>query len=243
MNKDIVPDMHITIALAFVAGLVSFAAPCVLPLIPGFLAYLAGTGASEQGSAQRRMIFLNSLCFVLGFSVIFSLLGVVLNTILESVADETQQWLARLGGALIIFFGLYLVGLIRLPWLERKHELKVSKGSRSRYLTSFLFGAAFAAGWTPCVGAVLGSILGLAATQPGSAFALLFSYSLGLGVPFLLVGLFTAPASRFIQRYGKWAHAINVVFGVILIVIGILAFTQRLSLIANFEFLNRILLQ
>jgi len=233
---------EIGLIIAFIAGLVSFLSPCVLPIIPGFLAYLAGSSLDES-QTKRAEIFFNSLFFVLGFSVIFALVGVLLNTLLEAVAYDAQVWLARIGGGLIIFFGLYLVGLIKLPFLEKEHKFGIKKRFKSKYLTSFLFGSAFAAGWTPCVGAVLGGILGLAATQPGSAFWLLFAYSLGLGIPFLAVGLFASRASRLINRYAHLFTYINVVFGAILIVLGVLAFTQNLNLIANFDFLNRILLK
>jgi len=231
-----------TIALAFIAGLVSFLSPCVLPIIPGFLAYLAGTSLTEAAS-KRWTVFLHSLLFVLGFSFVFAILGVLLNTILSAVAYDVQTWLARIGGAIIIFFGLYLTGLIKLPFLEREYKFRVQTKPKSKYLTSILFGAAFAAGWTPCVGAVLGSILGLAATQPGTAFTLLFSYSIGLGLPFLAVGLFTARAAVFFQRYAKQLHYFTIAFGIILIILGVLAFTQTLPLIANLEVLNRFLLK
>jgi len=230
----------IPITLAFVAGLVSFLAPCILPIIPGFLAYLAGS--STQNKATRGEIFLNSVFFVLGFSIVFALIGVLLNSVLQSVAFLLQTWLSRIGGALIILFGLYLAGLVRIPLFERTYQFSVKGKFHSRYVTSFLFGLAFAAGWTPCVGPALGAILGLAASAPGSAFVLLLSYALGLGVPFLLVGLFAAEAARLIDRYASWALVLNRIFGVLLIVVGVLVFTGTLSLIANFDFVNKLLL-
>lgn len=236
--------VEISIVVAFIGGLVSFLSPCMLPIIPSFLAYMAGASLGESKS-KRKDIFLNSLFFVLGFSLIFAALGVLLNSILSRVAYDVQIWLARIGGGIIIIFGLYLVGLIEIPFLEREYKFKVGK-FKSKYLTSFLFGSALAAGWTPCVGVAFGSILGIAAIEPGLAFYLLVSYSLGLGVPFLLVGLFTSQASNFINnvtiRYAKLFKYINIVFGVILIILGILAFTQNLNLIANFGPLNRWLL-
>jgi cytochrome c-type biogenesis protein len=154
-----------------------------------------------------------------------------------------QIWLSRIGGALVIIFGLYLTGLLKVGFLERPHTFQVKTGIHSRYVTSFLFGLAFAAGWTPCVSAALGAILGLAASQPGSAFVLLLAYALGLGIPFLVIGLFAAQASTFIEKYNRAFRYINIVFGVILILLGILIFTQQLSRIANFEFLNKFLLR
>ena len=231
-----------TIFFAFIGGIVSFLSPCMLPIIPGFLSYLAGASLGESES-KRKDIFLNSLFFVLGFATVFSILGVLLNTVLEAVAYDVQIWLARIGGSIVILFGLYLVGLIKLPFLEREYKFSVKTKFKSKYLTSFVFGSAFAAGWTPCVGVVLGSVLGLAATAPGVAFYLLLSYSLGLGIPFLVVGLFASQASNLINRYAHLLKYINIVFGIILIGLGILAFTQSLNLIANLELLNRWLLR
>lgn len=227
---------------AFIGGLVSFLAPCVLPIIPGFLAYLAGASTTDTGP-KRKEIFLNSVFFVLGFGIVFAALGVLLNTLLENIAYDVQIWLSRIGGVMIIFFGLYLIGLIKIPFLEREYKISVKTKFKSRYATSFLFGLAFAAGWTPCVGPALGVILGLAATQPGSAFILLLVYSLGLGIPFLIVGAFTAQATEFINRHAVGLKYLNIVFGVILLALGVLIFTQKLALIANFEFLNKILLK
>lgn len=233
--------LEVTVPIAFVGGLVSFLAPCVLPIIPGFLAYLAGTSVS--GGSNRRSIFFHSLAFVLGFSFVFAVLGVLLNSVLTGIAYDVQTWLSRIGGAIVIFFGLYLTGLLKVGFLERPHQFKILKQGRSRYITSFGFGFAFAAGWTPCVGAVLGSILGLAAAAPNTAFALLLSYALGLGLPFLLIGFFAGSAGKFVTRYHRVIRVANVAFGVLLIVLGILVFTQNLQKIASFEVLNMILLR
>ncbi|HEY9480712.1 MAG TPA: cytochrome c biogenesis protein CcdA [Candidatus Paceibacterota bacterium] len=227
--------------VAFVAGLVSFASPCVLPVIPGFLAYVAGTSLGE--GARRRDIFLSSLFFVAGFSVVFAALGVLLNTVLSGVAYEAQVWLSRIGGTIVILFGLYLVGLLDIPWLSRAHTARVGLGRHSRFVTAFLFGFAFAAGWTPCVGAILGAIIALAAAHPGSAFGLLLSYSMGLGVPFLLVGLFATQAQVFINRNAKLFSLVSKIFGAVLVILGIFVFTGELSRIASFDFVNRILIK
>ncbi len=231
-----------SVGVAFLAGLVSFLSPCVLPIIPGFLAYLAGSSLAESEGQKRREVFINSLFFVIGFSLVFAILGVLLNTVLSNVAYGAQTWLARIGGIVIIFFGLYLAKLIKVPFLEREYKFSMKLKLKSRHLTSLLFGAAFAAGWTPCVGAVLGGILGLAASQPGSAFWLLFIYAIGLGIPFLVVGFFAAHASSFINRYANTLQYVSIVFGFLLIALGVLVFTQQLSLIANFGFLNNLLL-
>ena len=230
----------LSLTIAFVAGLVSFLSPCVLPILPGFLAYLAGdVGQGEKPS--RLATFMSSVFFVLGFSSMFALLGVLLNTLLSSVASDAQTWLARIGGVIVIFFGLYLTGLIRVKFLERPHSMRVTWKLSSRQLTAFLFGAAFAAGWTPCVGAALGAILGLAAVQPGAAFALLMTYALGLGVPFLLLGAFAGSAAGFLARFAKATDIITKLFGAILIILGVLIFTEELSLLANFSLVTMLL--
>lgn len=229
-----------SLPIAFIGGIVSFLSPCILPIVPGFLAYLAGS--STVGTPDRKATFLNALCFVLGFSVVFALLGVLLQTALSSVAYDARIWLSRAGGIIIIAFGLYLARILPIPWLEREYKMLVhASAGRSRYVTSALFGAAFAAGWTPCVGAVLGAILTLAAAHPGSAFALLMAYSLGLGLPFLLVGLFAAGAQGFVNRYAGAMQKVSIAFGLVLVVLGVLVFTQRLDRIARFDLLDRFL--
>lgn len=221
-----------TIVVAFIAGIVSFASPCVLPLIPGFLAYLSGTGTAQQGA--RLKVFLNSVAFVLGFSAIFALLGILLNTLLEGVAYNVQTWLSRIGGVIIILFALYILGLIRISFLEREHKFAVKKKFSITYITSFVFGAAFAVGWTPCVSAILGSILALTVTKPGLSFVLLLSYALGLGIPFLLVGLFTTQATQLISKSATFLKYFNIIVGILLLILGILVFTNKLNVVANF---------
>jgi len=221
-----------TIIVAFIAGIVSFISPCVLPLIPGFLAYLSGTSAGQQNA--RLKLFLNSAAFVLGFSVIFALLGVLLNTVLESVSYNVQTWLSRIGGLVIILFALYVLGLIKISFLEREHKFAVKKKFSITYVTSFVFGAAFAVGWTPCVSAILGSILALAVTKPGLSFILLLSYALGLGIPFLLVGLFTTQAVKLINKSATFLKYFNITVGILLLILGILVFTNKLNVVANF---------
>src|SRR3990167_5446676 len=159
--------------------------------------------------AKQWTIFLNSVFFVLGFSIIFSIVRVLLQSILASISFTVQKWLGYIGGTIIIFFGIYLLGLIKVPFLEQEHKLRVKRKFRYSYATSFVFGSAFAVGWTPCVGAILGAILTLAVTNPASAFPLMVSFSLGLGVPFLIVGLFTNRAQGVIIRVGNKLKYLN----------------------------------
>jgi cytochrome c-type biogenesis protein len=186
-------------------------------------------------------VFFSSLFFVLGFSVVFSLVGILLQTVLAHASLEVEVWLGRIGGLIIILFGLFLLGLFTPKFLQRDHKILIKRKFNSIFLTSFVFGAAFAVGWTPCVSAALGAILALASTQPGSSFILLFSYTLGIGLPFLLVGLFVNQAQALIDKAGKWLVYFNYIFGVLLILIGVFIFVGELSKIANFQFLTTIL--
>ncbi|MDP3742252.1 MAG: cytochrome c biogenesis protein CcdA [Candidatus Micrarchaeota archaeon] len=224
---------ELSFLVAFFAGLVSFLSPCVLPLIPAYLTFLAGTTVKEAYSIKMRSeIFLNSVFFVLGFSIIFSIIGVLLQSVLSNVAYEVQTYLGYVGGIILIIFGLMLMKIIRIDALESEHKLTV-KQTKVSYVTSFLFGAAFAVGWTPCVGAVLGGILTLAITNPASALPLMLSYSLGLGIPFLLVGLFASRSAKLIKLLANHLKWLNVVFGIVLVILGILVFTGTLPLIAS----------
>ena len=192
--------------------------------------------------AKQWTVFINSVFFVLGFSVIFSILGVLLQSVLSNVSFTVTVWLGYIGGTVIIFFGLFLLGLIKIPFLEQEHKLQVKKKFKNSYITSFVFGSAFAVGWTPCVGAILGAILTLAVTSPTGAFPLLLSYSIGLGIPFLIVGLFTDRASGFIEKAGPWLKYVNYVFGAVLIILGILVFTNNLARFASVPFLSDLLI-
>ena len=187
-------------------------------------------------------VFFSSVFFVLGFSLVFSLVGVLLQTILSNASYTVQEWLGRIGGAVIILFGFFLLVLFTPAFLKRDHKIAVRHQFHSHYITSFVFGAAFAVGWTPCVSAALGAILALAATSAGSAFLLLFAYTLGIGIPFLLVGLFTNHAQTLINRLGKKLQYVQYFFGIVLIVLGMLVFTGTLSRVANLQFLTDILL-
>ncbi len=229
-----------TLVLAAAAGTASFLSPCMLPVIPAFLAQLAGTslGASELG---RRDVFLSTVLFVAGFSAVFAALGVALNAALQGAATEVLAWLSRLAGTVVILLGLHLTGLLRLPLLERDYSAR-PKAPKPGYLSSALFGASFAVAWTPCVGPILGSTLALAAAQPASAFPLLLAYSFGLGAPFLLVGLFPSRAFAFLKKHRRRTARLHAVFGAVLVGMGVLVFTNKLSLLANFELLNEVLL-
>lgn len=223
---------EITLFIAFIAGVLSFTSPCILPLVPAFIAYMSGVSADHlRQRAKKPDAFVNSVLFVLGFSLVFSIMGVVINTAFSGIAGDARAWLGRIGGAAIILFGLHLAGVLKLPFLGRDRKIQVK--AHHRYLTSFLFGVAFAAGWTPCIGAILGSILVIAITQPETSFYMLLAYSMGLGVPFILAGLFTEQATGLIARYGNLMKYFTIVSGTFLVAVGVLVFTGQLEAIAN----------
>lgn len=239
---------EITIAIAALAGLGSFVAPCILPMIPAFLAYISGSTVNELNqrdlktfTINRARIVLNTVFFVLGFSLVFSTLGVIINSTLSSTSSNLIDGFNHVGGAIIIAFGVFLLLSIKINQLNIEKKF-IPKRSKSSYPLSFVFGLAFAAGWTPCVGPILGTILTLAATTPSVAFNLLLAYSLGLGIPFILMGLFFSRATKIIQKMSKHLKYYNLILGGFIIFLGILVFTNQLAYIANFPLLNNLLL-
>jgi cytochrome c-type biogenesis protein len=224
-------------------------APCILPMIPAFLAYISGATLSELNnknetkaiSINRTKIILNTIFFVLGFSLVFSTVGVIINSTLVSSPTDITNGFNQVGGIIIIGFGSFLILSSKFSRLniEKKFTPKRSKAS---YPLSFVFGLAFAAGWTPCVGPILGTILTLAATTPSVAFNLLLAYSLGLGIPFVLIGIFFSRANKIIKSMSKHLKYYNLVLGGFIIFLGVLVFTNQLAYIANFPLLNELLL-
>lgn len=218
-----------TIALAFGAGLVSFFAPCILPVLPGYLAFVTG------GSAAGRSVHLaRTLAFVFGFAVSFTVLGALVGA-LGTAPDfqSAESVIRRIGGALIIVFGLHMTGLLRLSFLERDvrfHANTASGWKIPRVVTAAVLGSAFAVGWSPCVGPILASILVLAGVQGGFAggAVLLAVYSAGLSVPFLILGLSAERGAAFLARFRRTTRGVELIGGILLIGLGILVFTGQL---------------
>jgi len=209
-----------TLPLAFAAGVLSFLSPCVLPLVPSYLAYVGGSGAQ-----RRALLMRNSLLFVLGFSMIFIALGASASA-LGSLLRSNRQILMIGGGILVILFGLVMLGVIRLPWLMRDTRMQAQHDA-STPLGAVLLGMAFAAGWTPCIGPVLGGILTLAGAGGTLAEGVLMLgvYSLGLAVPFLLASLALDPFLRFSRRFRAWLPWVERTAGGLLLVAGVLMVT------------------
>ena len=234
-----------TIIIAFFAGLISFIAPCILPMIPAFLAYISGTTLKEinvdQTSSASKInkinIVVNTIFFVIGFSIVFSTLGVLINSVLSERVYQFTDSLNIIAGIIIILFGIFLLLSTKINSLNKEKKIQI-KNFKSSYPMSFVFGLAFAIAWTPCVGPILGTILTLAATTPSISFSLLLSYSLGLGIPFILMGVFFSNSTKIISSMTKHLKYYNILLGGLIIVLGILVFTNQLAYIANFQLLN-----
>ncbi|MBZ5600422.1 MAG: cytochrome c biogenesis protein CcdA [Acidobacteriia bacterium] len=228
---------------AFLAGLISFLSPCVLPLVPGYVSLISGAGVEELKSQEGRLlrkVMLNSIGFIVGFSVVFVSLGAISTEFGQLLAIYKSK-LAVVAGVVIILFGLHLTGIFRINALYADKRLHNLKG-RSTVGGAFLIGFAFAFGWTPCVGPILAVILGFAAAQDSvtKGILLLAVYSLGLAVPFLLTSL---GIERFLKFYGRFRahmHAVEVASGALLIALGVLLVIGRFTIISNYlSFLNR----
>lgn len=224
-----------TFGIAFVGGIVSFFSPCVFPLIPGYLGHLAGvdirklenSGIEKNKSPHmQRRIFVKSIFFVAGFASIFTILGLALAGAID-LFGVNQVWLNRIGGAVIIVFGLHTAKLIEIPGLNRQHRLESNSKPQGSNLSSAALGVSFGAGWTPCFSPILGSILIIAGSTASlaSGAALLSVYSLGLGIPFLVAGFSTARFSNFVIRLGARTRIFAWASGAILIALGIVVFT------------------
>jgi len=228
---------------AFVAGLISFLSPCVLPLVPGYVSLISGVGVEQlkmkEGQLFRK-VMLNSAAFIIGFSIVFITLGAI-STEVGQVLAQYKSLLARVAGAVIILFGLHLTGFLQIKTLLADTRLHGLKGSSSAW-GAFVIGFAFAFGWTPCVGPILAVVLGFAAAQDTvwKGIFLLAIYSAGLAVPFLLTSLGIERFLKFYNRFKFHMHAVEVASGVLLVALGILLVMGRFTLISGyFSFLNR----
>ena len=218
---------------SFSAGLLSFLSPCVLPLIPSYVTFITGMSLDEVQRA-RRAALIHSLLFILGFTIIFLALGATA-TVFGRVLLVYRDWISRIGGALIILFGLYLLGALNFGFLARERRVHVADKPMG-YFGTVLVGIAFGAGWTPCIGPILGSILILTSSSAelGKGLLLLFVYSLGLAIPFLAASL---ALNHFLSAYAKARRHlvwVNRVSGVLLIAVGILLITDYFTVLAGY---------
>ena len=228
-------EVDVGIAIAFVAGLVSFLSPCVLPLVPSYLTFVTGMSLEDlQEGVNRRATFIHSLLFVAGFSAIFVLLGAAAS-FLGQFFRYWEVWIARIGGVIIILLGLHLAGVFRLAPLMREKRVHLADKPVG-YLGTFGVGLAFGAGWTPCIGPILGAILtyGFSQDTMWAGVGLLSVYSLGLAVPFLLAALALDWFLQAFQRFRRWMPVVEKASGVLLVVLGILLITGRFTVLSGY---------
>jgi len=231
-----------TFLAAFAAGVLSFISPCVLPLIPGYLSYISGLtldemqgtgdGAMSLGAARRRVLVASTF-FILGFSFVFICFGAAASVVGQYML-ERQRLLAKIAAVIVIVFGLHTMGVLRIGWLYSEKRVQVEKKPTSLF-GAFFVGLAFAFGWTPCIGPILAGILAIAGTQQtvGQGVQLLAVYSAGLGLPFLLTAFAINQFFTVFKRIRKHYHLIEIISGLLLVLIGLLIFTNRFTLIAK----------
>lgn len=235
---------------AFVAGLITFLAPCTLPLVPVYLAIISGVPPAhlkDPDKARRAhvKIFLNGLFFVVGFTLVFILLGTLAGFVGQVLA-EYRLWIARFGGVLVILFGLFMIGTVKIPMLDKIAHFKMpGLFRRGSAANATLIGAIFGFGWTPCIGPILGTILLLASISStvGQGAILLFVFSVGLAIPFLIVALVASSATKHIRHIAKYLHVISAIGGVFLIALGILMLFDQMGMLISygykiFDFIN-----
>ena len=229
---------NITIGLAMLAGLASFLSPCVLALVPAYVGYLGGRSVSPSGNTveNRWVTFSHGLAFVLGFSLVFVLLGAAASAV-GALLFDLREWISRIGGIVVIIFGLHTMGVINIPFLDYDTR-RQAQPKRTGYISSGMMGVFFSAGWAPCVGPVLGAVLTLAlnGAQLGQGVLLLSAYSVGLAVPFLLAALGVGRVTELMRRHSKAIHYMSIATGALLVIVGVMLLTGTLERLASFGF-------
>lgn len=232
-------DKNVTMLAALAAGFLSFVSPCVLPLIPGYVSFVSGVSLEEMRSesalhASRSRVFITSLAFVFGFSIVFVTLGASATAIGKFLLGQLPL-LSKIAGAILIVFGLHTMGVFRLAFLETEKRMHAQRKPAGP-LGAMVVGIAFAFGWTPCIGPILSAILMIAAAKNSisEGVLLLAAYSLGLGIPFLLTSLAINQFFSATKRIRRYYHAIEVTSGVLLVAIGLLIFTGQLTIITRY---------
>lgn len=227
---------QVSIGIAFVAGFLSFLSPCILPLVPGYISFLSGVSLEElkTGSVEKKVVMkagLTSIFFVMGFSVVFIALGASASFVGKFLMAHIGI-LSKVAGVLIVILGLHLTGILNVGWLNYHRQVKV-KNMSPGFFGAFVIGLAFAFGWTPCVGPILAGILTLAATQNTllRGMYLLASYSLGLGIPFVITGFAVGFFMKFFEKYKRFIRWGEIISGIFLIVIGVLIFFGSLDVL------------
>jgi cytochrome c-type biogenesis protein len=220
----------VTVWAAFAAGMASFFTPCVVPMVPVYLASLAGPDIFETGSEDRWPLFLHSLSFMAGMAVVFTLVGTLAGLVSINI-NPASPLVRQISGGLLIFFGIFMLGSGFLPWLNFEKRFSPGLDRRRGYVTSFLIGASFTVAWTPCLSPILGSVLTIALNSEtaGKGALLLAVYSLGLGLPFLFIGAFFSTLTPLLKSLGRFSRWVYFVGGALLLIAGILILFGKLS--------------
>ncbi len=241
---------NVTVITAFVFGLLSFISPCVLPIVPGYLSFISGVSFDEMQRTDnrasiRKKILLNALFFIFGFSIVFIALGASA-TVIGQFLHEQINIISKIAGVIIVIFGLHMIGVFKIPFLNYEKRFH-TEGKKLSLFGAFIVGLAFAFGWTPCIGPILAAILAIASQQEtvGQGMVLLTFYSLGLGIPFLVTGLSITIFFNVFNKFKRHLHKVEVVGGILLVLVGVLIFTNSLTILSGyfakwFPFLNEL---
>jgi len=221
----------ISLPLAFLAGLLSFLSPCVLPLVPVYLGYLSGSSLAGDLPADRGQVLSHALCFVGGFTLVFVILFGLPTTILAGALQKYGNWISGIGGVILVLFGLHTMGVLTIPLLNATHRLEIEGGIKPGYARSVLIGVTFAAGWTPCIGPLLGTVMTMAFTEPSRALGLLLTYTLGLALPFLATAALLTQAVAWLKRLNRHMRAIKIVSGLLMVTVGVLLISGTFSIL------------
>ena len=228
-------ENSVSFAVAFLAGLLSFLSPCVLPLVPSYLGFVTGMSLDEMTSApSRKAVLMPALLFVGGFSLVFLIMGASA-TLLGQMMLRYQDWIARIGGILIIIFGLHLLGILRIMPFLREKRLQLNN-KPAGFLGAGVAGIVFGAGWTPCIGPVLGALLTYASARAnlGQGLALLLAYSVGLAVPFLAAALATSSFMSASKKFRRWIPVVEKTSGAILLIAGVMLVSGSFSALSAY---------
>ena len=223
---------EVSLASAFAAGILSFVSPCILPLVPVYISFMTNKAALRNEAIKmpdRLFIFLNSIFFVLGFSLVFIILGSTA-TIIGRVLRDYSNIISRVGGGILIVFGLNYIGIFKIGFLNFEKKFNIPESAKYNYLGSFLIGIIFSFGWVPCIGMILSGILLLASklSTLSQGIFLLLAYSLGLGIPFMLFSVFIGLFSKFFKKMNKYIRIVTIISGSLLIILGIVLITDSM---------------
>ncbi len=226
--------MSISVPLTFLAGLLSFLSPCVLPLVPVYVGYLSGSTLHATTAVPRSRVLSHAVCFVGGFTLVFIILFGLPTTLLGSLFQDASRWIARVGGLFVILFGLHTLRVINIPFLNMTRRLDMPSDMSPGYARSLVFGMTFASGWTPCIGPLLGTVITLAFAEPSRAIGYVFIYAMGLATPFLLTALLLTRGLPVLQRLNRHVRTVEVVSGVMMVGVGLLLVTGMFTVLNGY---------